>query len=58
MSTLQQVNAASPEEALAMLDGIYEHSPWVAERALAARPFKSLAHLKLLMSRGGLGRRS
>ncbi len=29
-----------------MLDGIYEHSPWVAERALKARPFQSLPHLK------------
>ena len=44
--TLEQLNTASPAQAIALLDGIYEHSPWVAERALAARPFKSLAHLK------------
>jgi N-carbamoyl-L-amino-acid hydrolase len=51
MTTLEQVNAASPEDAVALLDGIYEHSPWVARGAQAARPFKSLAHLKLALSR-------
>jgi N-carbamoyl-L-amino-acid hydrolase len=44
--TLDQLNAATPGDALALLDGTYEHSPWIAERALAARPFRSLAHLK------------
>ena len=44
--TLEQLNAASPAEALALLDGLYEHSPWIAEEALAQRPFRSLAHLK------------
>ncbi|MBJ2157419.1 2-oxo-4-hydroxy-4-carboxy-5-ureidoimidazoline decarboxylase [Variovorax sp. IB41] len=44
--TLSQLNAAVPAEAVALLDGIYEHSPWIAQRALAARPFRSLAHLK------------
>jgi len=44
--TIAQLNAAAPAEAVALLDGIYEHSPWIAERALAARPFRSLAHLK------------
>ncbi|BEP36860.1 hypothetical protein GmRootV59_38320 [Variovorax sp. V59] len=44
--TLDQLNAATPGDALAMLDGTYEHSPWIAERALAARPFRSLAQLK------------
>ena len=44
--TLAQLNQASPSDALAMLEGLYEHSPWIAEKALAARPFKSLAHLK------------
>ena len=41
-----QLNAASPDEAAALLDGLYEHSPWIAERALAKRPFASLAQLK------------
>ena len=29
-----------------MLDGVYEHSPWIAEKAWASRPFASLAALK------------
>jgi beta-ureidopropionase / N-carbamoyl-L-amino-acid hydrolase len=48
--TLEQLNAASPEQCTALLDGIYEHSPWVAQAAAAQRPFKSLAHLKYAMS--------
>ena len=48
--TLSQLNAASATEAAQMLDGLYEHSPWIAERALAQRPFTSLAHLKHAMA--------
>ncbi len=44
--TLAQLNAAVPAEAVALLDGVYEHSPWIAQRALPARPFRTLAHLK------------
>jgi N-carbamoyl-L-amino-acid hydrolase len=44
--TLDRLNAAPPAEFVALLDGTYEHSPWIAERAAAARPFRSLAHLK------------
>ena len=44
--TLAQLHAASVEEATALLDGLYEHSPWIASAAMAARPFKSLADLK------------
>jgi len=44
--TLQQFNAAPAAEAQAMLDGLYEHSPWIVETALAQRPFASLAALK------------
>lgn len=47
--TLAQLNAASPADAAAMFDGLYEHSPWIAERALARRPFASLAQLKHAM---------
>src|SRR5690606_22634081 len=54
MPTLEQVNAASTDEAMALLDGIYEHSPWVARSALAARPFQSLAHLKWALGRAVL----
>src|SRR5690606_12984780 len=45
MPTLQQLNDATDHEAVALLDGIYEHTPWVAQRAVASRPFRSLAHL-------------
>ena len=48
--TLEQINNASHKGALALLDGLYEHSPWIAEKALAARPFASLAHLKHAMT--------
>jgi beta-ureidopropionase / N-carbamoyl-L-amino-acid hydrolase len=44
--TIAQLNAASTDEVAALLDGIYEHSPWIAQRAAASRPFRSLAHLK------------
>ena len=47
--TLEQLNSASREDAAKMLDGLYEHSPWIAEQALSERPFKSLAHLKHAM---------
>jgi N-carbamoyl-L-amino-acid hydrolase len=46
MLTLDQINAASAAEFVALLDGTYEHSPWVAERAAPKRPFASFAALK------------
>jgi len=47
--TLEQLNQADPASALALLDGLYEHSPWIAAAALAERPFRSLDHLKHAM---------
>ncbi len=47
--TLDQLNHAPAAEAAQMLDGLYEHTPWIAEQALAQRPFASLAHLKHAM---------
>ncbi|MBW8316379.1 MAG: 2-oxo-4-hydroxy-4-carboxy-5-ureidoimidazoline decarboxylase [Hydrogenophaga sp.] len=44
--TLDQLNAAPLAEAAQLLDGLYEHSPWIAEKALQQRPFASLAALK------------
>jgi N-carbamoyl-L-amino-acid hydrolase len=44
--TLDRLNAASASDAASMLDGIYEHSPWIAQAAVARRPFRSHAHLK------------
>lgn len=48
--TLDQLNAASQAEAEQMLDGLYEHTPWIAAEALKRRPFKSLAQLKHAMT--------
>ncbi|MEG0222850.1 MAG: 2-oxo-4-hydroxy-4-carboxy-5-ureidoimidazoline decarboxylase [Comamonas sp.] len=47
--TLEQLNQADPAQALALLDGLYEHSPWIAAAALNERPFRSLDHLKHAM---------
>ena len=47
--TLTALNTATREEFVALLDGIYEHSSWVAEAAFAGRPaggFATLAALK------------
>ncbi len=49
--TLQELNAATPEAAAQMLDGLYEHTSWIAAQALQARPFASLAALKHAMVR-------
>ena len=49
--TLQALNDAPHDQALAMVDGLYEHSPWIAEQALASRPFRSLAHFKHAMAK-------
>ena len=49
MLTLAQLNAATPAAFTALLDGTYEHSPWVAERTATARPFATLAQLKRAM---------
>ena len=50
MITLQQLNAASQAEFVQLLDGSYEHSPWIAGQAWAKRPFTSLAQLKLALA--------
>jgi N-carbamoyl-L-amino-acid hydrolase len=44
--TLEPLNTATQAEFTALLDGTYEHSPWVAEAAWAKRPFATLAQLK------------
>jgi N-carbamoyl-L-amino-acid hydrolase len=49
MLTLAQINAASVDEFVALLDGTYEHSPWIARQAAASRPFVSLAQLELAL---------
>ena len=44
--TLDTLNTASQAGFAALLDGVYEHSPWIAEKAFAKRPFATLAQLK------------
>jgi N-carbamoyl-L-amino-acid hydrolase len=47
--TLNQINTLPRAEAAALLTGLYEHSDWIAEQALVARPFASAAALKHAM---------
>ena len=49
MISLEQINAATPADFISLLDGAYELSPWIAERASSKRPFRSLAQLKLAL---------
>ena len=42
--TLDQLNTAPMAAVLQQLDGLYEHSPWIAAQTLRQRPFGLLAH--------------
>jgi OHCU decarboxylase len=42
---LDELNRLSSEEFVQTLGGIFEHSPWVAQRAAILRPFASRLHL-------------
>jgi N-carbamoyl-L-amino-acid hydrolase len=48
MLTLDTLNAASAADFVALLDGTYEHSPWVAQGAQALRPAEGFATLTAL----------
>ena len=50
--TLDYLNSCDIVAFVNALRGIYEHSPWVAERAAARRPFVSITALKLAMQSG------
>jgi 2-oxo-4-hydroxy-4-carboxy-5-ureidoimidazoline decarboxylase len=45
MIALDQLNAADQAAFVAAVGDVYEHAPWVAERAYAARPFASVSAL-------------
>ena len=49
MTTIQSLNDCDAAGFVDALRGIYEHSPWIAERAAARRPFASPAALKLAL---------
>jgi len=48
--TAADLGAMAKDEFVAKVGGIYEHSPWVAERAHAAGPFESLTAIHRAMS--------
>lgn len=47
--SLATVNALGADEFVARFGGVFEHSPWVAERAGGSRPWASLAGLHAAM---------
>jgi 2-oxo-4-hydroxy-4-carboxy-5-ureidoimidazoline decarboxylase len=47
--TIAEVNALDRADFVARFGAVYEHSPWVAEEASAARPFASRAELDQAM---------
>jgi len=47
--SLQQLNSLPPSQFVAALAGVFERTPWVAERVAAARPFRSHLHLHQAM---------
>jgi OHCU decarboxylase len=46
MLALDDVNAMDEDAFVAALGGLFEHSPWVARDACAARPFESVSDLQ------------
>jgi 2-oxo-4-hydroxy-4-carboxy-5-ureidoimidazoline decarboxylase len=49
MVTIKEINDMDMERFVQVLGPIFEHSPWVAERAFAERPFESVRHLHAVM---------
>ncbi|ULL17990.1 2-oxo-4-hydroxy-4-carboxy-5-ureidoimidazoline decarboxylase [Paenibacillus sp. H1-7] len=49
--TVHQLSEMSKQQFVESIGWVFEHSPWVAERAYGAKPFRSLSHLHLLMVR-------
>ena len=48
--TMSEVNRMTADEFVRALGGVFEHSPWIAERAFAARPFGGVDALHAAMS--------
>lgn len=51
MLDIAEINGLDPAGFLSALGGVYEHSPWVAERSLKNRPFADRDALVRTMSR-------
>jgi 2-oxo-4-hydroxy-4-carboxy-5-ureidoimidazoline decarboxylase len=45
MHTLDQLNGMAPDDFTTVLDGVFEHAPWVAVAASGQRPFASVTAL-------------
>ena len=54
--TMAELNAASAEEFVRRVGGIFEHSPWIAEAVASGRPFAGVDDL--LYAMGGVVRNS
>ncbi len=48
--TIELINSATQAQAMELLGTLYEHSPWVAQRALSHRPFHNLTQFKIALS--------
>ena len=48
--TLDEINSLAPAQFVEQVGWVYEHSPWVAERAAEQRPFQSFDHLCTAMN--------
>jgi OHCU decarboxylase len=46
---LELVNSADRSEFIALLGGVFENTPWIAEAVLACRPFRSVEELHRAM---------
>jgi 2-oxo-4-hydroxy-4-carboxy-5-ureidoimidazoline decarboxylase len=46
---IDQINAMTPGDFLAAFGGVFEHSPWIAERAWRSRPFSDASALHAAM---------
>jgi 2-oxo-4-hydroxy-4-carboxy-5-ureidoimidazoline decarboxylase len=45
MHSVTEINAMSAEAFARVFGAVYEHSPWVAQRAFAFKPFQNRSHL-------------
>lgn len=45
MHTLDELNAMLPDAFIQVLDGVFEHAPWVAAAVVSQRPFATVAAL-------------
>ena len=49
-ASIEALDRADPQTFARLLDGIYEHSPWIAAQSYDKRPFGTLANLKLALA--------